>query len=66
MRSEDLERLADPEAYKKAYADHPTESGTCGYMGCRLSLAEHHRLAFGLIQENKGLRKRVQELEHGA
>jgi len=54
---ESYRRLADPEAYAAAYADHPTESGMCGYNGCRLSLAEHHRLAFGLIQEIKALRR---------
>lgn len=57
----DLVRLMDEEEYERAYADHPTTSDTCGYRGCRLSLAEHHRLAFGLIKENKDLKRRLEE-----
>jgi hypothetical protein len=53
----DYRRLADPEAYRQAYADHPTESPVCGYQGCRLTLAEHHRLAYGFMAENKALRR---------
>lgn len=63
---EDLLRLADPQEYAEAHNDHPTESGICGYRGCRLSLAEHHRLAYGLIAEMRTARQRVAELERGA
>lgn len=33
--------------------------------GCNLSAEEHHRLAYGVLAENKDLRRRVAALENG-
>lgn len=32
--------------------------------GCALSAEEHHRLAYGILNENKELKRRVEALEH--
>ena len=48
-------QMADTEHYRKVYADHP---GTpCVVEGCRLSQQEHHRLAYGWLQELQRLRR---------
>lgn len=49
------EQMADPEHYKRVYADHPGQP--CPVDGCRLTSQEHHRLAFGLLSELRELRK---------
>lgn len=58
------EQLSDTAAYKLARAAgsvHP-----CPFEGgCVLSAEEHHRLAYGIMAENKELRRRVEALEHG-
>lgn len=66
----DLERILDTAeelssvaAYKLARAEgsvHPCQVG-----GCPLSQEEHHRLAYGFMNENRTLRRRITELEGG-
>lgn len=58
--------LADPERYNALRALTFEERHECPIEDCRLSAEEHHRLAFGMIAELKALRRRVEELEHGA
>lgn len=57
------EELSSAAAYKLARAAgsvHP-----CELEGCSLSQEEHHRLAYGILNENRALRKRIAELEGG-
>jgi hypothetical protein len=47
-------QMGDTAHYKTVYAEHP---GTpCVVDGCRLSQQEHHRLAYGWLQELRTLR----------
>lgn len=55
--------LSNDAAYKVARmagSVHP-----CEVEGCNLSQEEHHRLAYGILAENRELRRRIEEYEHG-
>lgn len=55
--------LSDAARYKvlrMAGSAHPCEVGDC-----RLSQEEHHRLAYGILAENRELKRRIQDLENG-
>lgn len=64
--SEAVAQMADPDRYAELRALTFEERTPCPVKGCRLSSEEHHRLAFGLIAENRSLKRRVAELENGA
>lgn len=48
-----LRMLADPEHYKRVYAE---DGVPCPVEGCRISAQEHHRLAFGWLNQLRDLR----------
>lgn len=52
------EQLADADAYREVY--NTTERHPCPVKDCRLSAEEHHRIAYGLVQENASLRRAAQ------
>lgn len=61
--AEAASRLSDAAAYKvmrMAGSSHP-----CPLEDCNLSVEEHHRLMYGVLAENKELKRRVTELENG-
>lgn len=58
-------QMADPARYAELRALTFDQRHECPVTDCRLSAEEHHRLAFGMISENRALKRRVEELEHG-
>jgi hypothetical protein len=57
------ETLSTSAAHRLAMGSDSTEA--CPYPGCVLSAAEHHRLAYGILAENKDLKRRLEAFEHG-
>lgn len=62
---EAIAKMADPDRYAELRALTFDQRHECPVKECRLSAEEHHRLAFGMIAENRALKRRVEELEHG-
>jgi hypothetical protein len=57
------EELSSTAAFKLAQGEG--SKTPCEFPNCNLSQEEHHRLAYGFMNEIKRLRRRVEELEHG-
>lgn len=52
-----VKALVDPETYRAVYQSN--EVHPCEVPGCRLSQEEHHRLAYGIMNENRELKRKL-------
>ena len=57
-------RLSDAAAYQIARMAGSVHE--CEVEGCRITQEEHHRLAYGIMAENRELKRRLQALENGS
>ena len=62
--NEAASRLSDTAAYQIARMAGSVHE--CEVEGCRITQEEHHRLAFGIMAENRELKRRLQALENGS
>lgn len=60
---ESYAQMRDPERYQRLRALTFDQRHPCPVEDCRLSAEEHHRLAFGMISEIDGLKKRIAVME---
>lgn len=61
-----IEQMGDKAEYDRVYPTPFSERHPCPIEPCRLSAEEHHRLAFGMIAENRELKRRLEAFEHGS
>lgn len=58
------QQMGNQEEYRKVYQDWPG-GDPCVVDGCRITQQEHHRLAYGWLQELRELRREVSRLREG-
>ncbi len=57
--------LSDNAAYRVMRMLSTEERHPCPAETCTLNAEEHHLLAYGILAENRELKRRIQEFEHG-
>lgn len=60
-----MQFMGDPANYKSVYDTPFSETHPCVVPNCVISQEEHHRVAYGLINELRDLRARVRAFENG-
>lgn len=57
--------MGEPTNYEAVYKTPFSETHACVVADCHLSQEEHHRIAYGMINELRDLRARVRAFENG-
>ena len=60
-----VEQMGDKAEYDRVYLTPYADRHPCPVKGCRLSAEEHHRLAYGMIAENRDMKRRLAAFENG-